>query len=215
MWLLFLAEITGALQVGKVSTTVSVGLDLYTVAPDHSKALVSALEDQAKLWQWHPNFRSCAIHESLDRRRVFAYSQWEPKFDHRKLAQPLDEFFAPESCVLEVTASAGDPVPITKNGALTHLAEFRMLPSNQPAMIELTTEALGDAIGTDGLIAATFHRSLDGTRMFNYGQWTNQDAFEALSKKPGFSKEAPYWAGLAKNEFFLYDVVAVVEASSS
>lgn len=207
----FVIGVADALQVAKVSGTVSVGLDLYTVAPDHSKALVSALESQAKLWQWHPNFKSCAVHQSLDRRRVFAYSQWEPRFDHRKLAAPLDEFFAPESCVLEVTAAAGDPLPIKKEGPLTHLAEFRMLPSNQPAMVDLTTEALGDAMETDGLISATFHRSLDGTRMFNYGQWTNQDAFDALSKRSGFSKEAPYWAGLAKNEFFLYDVVAVVE----
>lgn len=46
-----------------------------------------------------------------------------------------------------------------------------------------------------GLISATFHRSFDGTRMYNYGQWMSEEAFYNLEKQPGFSKQAPYWQG--------------------
>ncbi len=66
---------------------------------------------------------------------------------------------------------------------------------------------------TPGLISATFHRSLDGTRMFNYGQWESKEAFEAILKQPGFNPDKPYWEGLARNEFHLYNVVHTEAAS--
>jgi len=34
-----------------------------------------------------------------------------------------------------------------------------------------------------GLISATFHRSLDGTRIINYGQWMDRQAIAELAKK--------------------------------
>jgi quinol monooxygenase YgiN len=64
-----------------------------------------------------------------------------------------------------------------------------------------------------GLISATFHRSLDGTRLFNYGQWESKEAFEAILKQPGFNPDESYWEGLARNEFHLYNVVHVAAAS--
>jgi len=54
--------------------------------------------------------------------------------------------------------------------------------------------------------SATFIEVSDGTRMFNYGQWESKEAFEAILKQPGFNPE-PYWEGLARNEFHLYNVV--------
>ncbi len=60
--------------------------------------------------------------------------------------------------------------------------------------------------------SATFHRSLDGNRMFNYGQWESQEAFEAILKQPGFNPGKPYWEGFARNEFHLYNVVHVKTA---
>jgi len=51
------------------------------------------------------------------------------------------------------------------------------------------------------------HRSLDGTRMFNYGQWESKEAFEAILKQPGFNPEQTVLEGLARNEFHLYNVV--------
>jgi quinol monooxygenase YgiN len=202
------------------SNTVIVGLDLYTVAERHQSGLVDALKEQIKSWKSNPCFVSASVHQSLDGLRVFTYSQWQPNFDHRSLQRPVvfGEFFPPDSLQLEVSASKSisAEVEIVANDSLrdgeaeriTHLAEFRMMPSNQPEMVERTTTELDRAMSNSpGLISATFHRSLDGTRMFNYGQWESQEAFEAILKQAGFNPDKPYWEGLARNEFHLYRVV--------
>jgi quinol monooxygenase YgiN len=190
-----------------------VGLDLYSVAQRHQSDLVEAIiQAQITAWQSNPAFLSASVHQSLDGVRVFTYSQWQPKFDRRSLPLPtvFDEFFPPETLDLEVSASQSisAEVEIAVGGRLTHLAEFRMMPSHQPEMIKLTTAELDRAMSNSpGLISATFHRSLDETRMFNYGQWESQEAFEAILKQPGFNPDKPYWKGLARNEFHLYRVV--------
>jgi len=149
---------------------------------------------------------------------VFAYSQWTPRLDPHASTPPLHEFFPPEAHLLDVTASRTQDgsAPVVKVGeTLTHLAEFRMAPGAQAEMITRTTEALDQAFDVSpGLVSATFHRSLDGTRMFNYGQWTSEEAFAALESQPGFSKDAPYWEGLAKNEFHLYKCVHVIDGDN-
>jgi heme-degrading monooxygenase HmoA len=202
------------------SNTASVGLDLYTVAQRHQSGLVDAIKEQIQFWKSHPYFRSASVHQSLDGVRVFTYSQWRPKFDYHGLQRPVafSEFFPPESLQLEVSASrsisaeveivVGDSLRDGNAERITHLAEFRMMPSNQPEMIKRTTTELDRAMSNSpGLISATFHRSLDGTRMFNYGQWESQEAFEAILKQAGFNPDKPYWEGLARNEFHLYHVV--------
>ncbi|MBD2037719.1 antibiotic biosynthesis monooxygenase [Phormidium sp. FACHB-592] len=199
------------------SNTASVGLDLYTVAERHQAGLVEAIKEQSKAWQSNPYFVSASVHQSLDGVRVFTYSQWQPKFDHRSLQRPVvfDEFFPPDSLQLEVSASKAiaAAVTIVAGDRLTHLAEFRMLASNQPEMVQRTTTELDRAMShSPGLLSASFHRSLDGTRMFNYGQWESQAAFEAILKQPGFNPDKPYWEGLARNEFHLYHVVHVETA---
>lgn len=192
-----------------------VGLDLYTVAERHQAALINAIvQEQIKFWSDCPYFVSASVHQSLDGVRVFTYSQWHPKFDHRSLPRStvFAEFFPPDSLLLEVTASRSQSadVEIAEGDRVTHLAEFRMMPVNQPEMIKRTTAELDRAMSNSaGLLSATFHRSLDGTRMFNYGQWESQEAFEAILSQPGFNPEQPYWQGLARNEFHLYNVVYV------
>lgn len=196
------------------SNNALVGLDLYTVAPRHQSGLVDAIKEQIKSWKSNPYFKSASIHQSLDGVRVFTYSQWQPKFDHRSLQRPVvfDEFFPSDSLHLEVSASKSisTEVEIIVGERVTHLAEFRMMPLNQPEMIKRTTAELDRAMDSSpGLISATFHRSLDGTRMFNYGQWESKEAFEAILKQPGFNPDKPYWEGLARNEFHLYNVAYV------
>ncbi|OWY66084.1 hypothetical protein B7486_38535 [cyanobacterium TDX16] len=87
-----------------------------------------------------------------------------------------------------------------------------MIPANQQEMVKRASAELNRAMNNSpGLISATFHRSLDGTRVFNYGQWESQEAFEAILKQPGFNPDEPYWAGIARNEFYLYQVVHAYE----
>jgi len=198
-------------QIDRTNTAIA-GLDLYTVAERHQSALIEAVTQQIKFWVDNPYFLSASVHRSLDGVRVFTYSQWHPKFDHRSLPHPavLSEFFPPDSLLLEVTASrsVAAEVEIAEGERITHLAEFRMMPVNQPEMVRRTSIELERAMSNSpGLLSATFHRSLDGTRMFNYGQWESKEAFEAILKQPGFNPEQPYWQGLARNEFHLYNVV--------
>ncbi len=40
-----------------------------------------------------------------------------------------------------------------------------------------------------------------------YGQWESKEAFENILKQAGFNPDKPYWDGLARNEFHLYNVV--------
>ena len=205
-------------QIDRTNAAV-VGLDLYTVAEQHQAGLVDAVKDQIQSWKTNPYFVSASVHQSLDGVRVFTYSQWQPKFDHRSLHRPVTfaEFFPPDSLQLEVSASqsVSAEVEIVIGDRITHLAEFRMMPSNQPEMVKLTTAELDRAMSNAaGLMSATFHRSLDGTRMFNYGQWESKEAFEAILKQPGFNPDKPYWEGLARNEFHLYSVVHVEEMAA-
>jgi quinol monooxygenase YgiN len=206
------------IQIDRYNSAL-VGLDLYTVADRHQSSLVEAIiQEQIESWKSNSYFLSASVHQSLDGVRVFTYSQWQPKFDHRSLPRLtiFGEFFPPDSLQLEVTASRSisAEVDIIKGDRITHLAEFRMMPSNQPEMVKRTTAELDRAMNdTPGLISATFHRSLDGTRMFNYGQWESKEAFEKILKQPGFNPDEPYWKGLARNEFHLYNVVHVEAAS--
>ncbi len=76
-----------------------------------------------------------------------------------------------------------------------------------PEMVKLTSIEVERAMNSSpGLVSATFHRSLDGTRIFNYGQWESKEAFKAILNQPGFNPEKPYWQNLARNEFHLYHV---------
>lgn len=199
------------IQIDRTNAAM-VGLDLFTVAQKHQASLIEALvQQQIPAWTSNPYFLSASVHRSLDGVRVFTYSQWQPKFDHRSLPRPiiLGEFFPPDSHLLEVTVSRplSTEVEITAGERVTHLAEFRMIPSKQPEMLKRAAAEIDRAMESQGLISATFHRSLDGTRVFNYGQWESQEAFEAILKQPGFDPDRPYWEGLARNEFHLYQVV--------
>ena len=200
------------INIDKTNTAI-VGLDLFTVAQQHQGALIEAItKEQIPAWASNPYFQSASVHRSLDGVRVFTYSQWNPKFDHRTLPRPavFSEFFPPDSLLLEVviSKSISAEVEIVTGERITHLAEFRMMPSNQPEMVKITSVEIERAMNSSpGLLSATFHRSLDGTRMFNYGQWESKEAFDAILKQPGFNPEKPYWENLARNEFHLYNVV--------
>ena len=83
-----------------------------------------------------------------------------------------------------------------------------MMAENQNEMVNRATKAVDVAIKDEGLISASFHRSIGGTRVYNYGQWESQAAFEAILKKSSFNpNDKPYWDGIARNEFHLYKVV--------
>ncbi|MGL4881255.1 MAG: antibiotic biosynthesis monooxygenase family protein [Waterburya sp.] len=197
---------------------------IFTVQPEQQQELIDAIKEFLPIVEKQPGFVSANLHKSLDGVKVANYAQWKSNMkafeafsnntEIQAKAAKLFEFDSPDSHVYEIVASESQVgTPEIKPGEyIVHFAEFSMQPVNQPKMVELAKEHIQQAMAQPGLISATFHRSLDGTRVINYGQWSDAKAIEELVKKPGFSKEKPYWEGIADNEYHLYEVVHTVEA---
>jgi quinol monooxygenase YgiN len=204
-----------------LDNTLTTVIIIFTVVPDRQDELIAAIQEFLETVKTRPGFVSANLHKSIDGVKVANYAQWRSLTEYeafiknaevQKKAEKLWTFDSPDSHVYEIIASEskiGTP-KIIEGEYFIHFAEFSMQPENQPKMVELAKEHLKPAMEQPGLISATFHRSLDGTRVINYGQWENQKAIAELVQKPGFSKAAPYWEGIADNEYHLYQVVKVV-----
>lgn len=191
---------------------------IFTVEPERQQELIDTIISFSDTVKQQPGFVSASLHKSLDGVKVANYAQWKSQSDYKAfvnnndvqaLGAKLSEFPRPDSHVYEVVISeskVGIP-KISKGGFLTHFAEFRMKPENQQRMVDLAKKEVVIAMQQPGLISANFHRSQDGTRVINYGQWRDRAAIEELQKQPGFGSESPYWEGIAENEFHLYEVV--------
>ena len=199
---------------------------IFRVEPQQQQKLIEAIKEFLSTVIKQPGFVSANLHRSTDGVKVANYAQWSSMsafeaFRNNEMVQQqaakLFEFDRPDSHVYEIVTSASKVgTPEIKEGEyLTHFAEFRMEPENQPKMVELAKEHLTPAMEQPGLISATFHRSLDGTRVINYGQWTNPEAIANLTQQPGFGKDRPYWSGIAENEYHLYEVVHTVSSANS
>ena len=199
-------------------TTVMV---IFTVEPKQQQELIEAIKEFLETVKTQPGFVSANLHKSIDGVKVVNYAQWSSRSAYESFvnnqevqskAAKLREFTPPDSHVYEiVTSETKVGTPEIKEGEyIVHVAEFDMQPENQPRLVELAKEHVKPAMEQPGLISATFHRSLDGTRVINYGQWADEQAIEELKKQPGFSKDKPYWEGLADNEYHLYKVVCTV-----
>ena len=205
------------LSIDNSLTTVII---IFTVKPEQQQELIEVIKEFLETVQTLPGFVSASLHKSIDGVKVVNYAQWSSMDDFESFinnqevkakASKLFEFDSPDSHVYEiVTSESKVGTPQIKEGEyIVHVAEFDMQPENQPKMVELAKEHVKPAMEQPGLISATFHRSLDGTRVINYGQWANKEAIEELKKQPGFSKDKPYWEGLADNEYHLYEVVHI------
>ncbi|MEH2279555.1 MAG: antibiotic biosynthesis monooxygenase family protein [Nostoc sp.] len=191
---------------------------IFTVEPERQQELIDTIISFSDTVKQQAGFVSASLHKSLDGVKVANYAQWKSQEDYeafvnnndvQALGAKLSKFPRPDSHVYEVVISkskVGIP-KISKGGFLTYFAEFRMKPENQQRMVDLVKEEVVITMQQPGLISANFHRSQDGTRVINYGQWRDQAAIEELQKQPGFGSESLYWEGIAENEFHLYEVV--------
>lgn len=194
---------------------------IFRVKPEQQQSLIEAIKGFLETVKTQPGFVSANLHQSTDGVKVANYAQWSNmdafqgfRSDRQIQAKAakLFEFATPDSHVYEIVASESKVgTPQIKEGEyITHFAEFSLSESNQPQMIELVKEHLKPAMKQPGLISATLHRSLDGTRVVNYGQWNNQEAITKLTEQPGFGSNKPYWSDIADNEYHLYEVVHTV-----
>ena len=209
-----------------VNNEVATVIIIFTVAPEQQQELIEAIADFLDTVKQQPGFVSASIHKSIDGVKVANYAQWQSQKDFENFinneevqakSAKLREFNPPDSHVYEVVISESkESTPqIKQGGYIAHFAEFRMQPENQPRMIELAQDNVGKAMKLPGLVSANFHRSLDGTRVINYGHWYDRESIENLKKQPGFGGEAPYWEGIAENEHHLYEVALVEEAGEA
>ena len=194
---------------------------IFSVEAEKQQELIDAIAEFAETVKEQPGFVSMNIHKSIDGVKVANYAQWQSKEDYQsfidneevqKKASKLFEFTPPDIHIYEIVISESkEGTPEIKEGQyITHFAEFRMPSENQSRMVELAQENVGKAMKLPGLISANFHRSLDGTRVINYGQWLDREAIENLKKQPGFGGDSEYWTGIAENEHHLYEVVLTV-----
>ncbi len=194
----------------------------FAVELERQQELVDMMIDALETTTKHqPGFVSASFHKSLDGVRVFNYAQWRTQAEYEAFAQsPQDQaigvkfsqFQLLDSHVYEVVISKPDNAPLKiAKGDLIHFAEFRVKQEFQQRLIELERENVLIVLEHPDLISANFHRSLDGTRTVNYGQWRSLDNFEALLKEPKYKSVREYWQGLAENEFHLYEVVFTEE----
>lgn len=192
---------------------------LFKVKEGQQAAVIEQVQELFAIAKHQPGFVSANLHRSLDGLKVANYAQWANETALENFRQlpnvqarvaPLQELVEEmDSHLYEIVASESKVgVPQIRAGEyFVHFAEFRMPVDNQPRMVELAKEHVGPAMSLEGLVSANFHRSLDGERVINYGQWENEDAITKLTQRPGFGKEDGYWTGLAENEFHLYEVM--------
>lgn len=189
---------------------------IFSVEPEQQQQLVDNIVEFVETTIKHqPGFVSASIHKSLDGVRVMNYAQWQSHQDYEAFIgnQQLQDagaklvpFPQPEIHIYEVAVSfPEDSKLVIAKDTLIHLAEFRVQPENQQRLVKLEQENGAIALENPGLISFHFHRSIDGIRTVNYGQWRSVQDFEALLE-PKYAVLREYWQGLAENEFHLYEV---------
>lgn len=190
---------------------------IFSIEPERQQELIDTILTFVDTVQKQPGFVSTSLHKSLDGVRVMNYAQWRSQEDYeafvnnsevQALGKKLQEFPKPDAHLYEVVISLPEGATLKiSQGDLIHLGEFRVKPENQQRLVELEQENVLIALEHPDLLSANFHRSLDGTRTMNYGQWRTLENFEQLIKEPKYASVREYWQGLAQNEFHLYEVV--------
>ena len=75
------------------------------------------------------------------------------------------------------------PTIKANTGVITQINVFTVKTENQHALIELLKSAAESVSTVPGWLSASLHRSLDGTRVVNYAQCGNMEAWEAVMAK--------------------------------
>jgi quinol monooxygenase YgiN len=105
---------------------------------------------------------------------------------------------------------------ITKqNNLVTLINVFTVVRENQQPLLDLLDQATREVMAQQpGFVSANFHKSLDGTRVVNYAQWKNKQAFEAMLTDPAARPHMEAAAKLATYDVHLYEVWSTHEAAA-
>ena len=103
---------------------------------------------------------------------------------------------------------------IEKNRELKTLINvFTVHPEKQAELAELLVRATTETMQhLPGLISASIHRSLDGTKVANYAQWRSEADFRAMRDNAGAKEHMAAAARLATFEPIVCEVVESISA---
>ncbi|MET0475733.1 MAG: hypothetical protein ABW001_13970 [Mycobacterium sp.] len=152
---------------------------------------------------------------------LVVYSQWRSQAEPPHVISPewstapaLSGLVAVDARTFAVDFSAPNAVSAValSQTPRAHFGVFTVDATDQQRMLDLARRHAPNSLGTPGLIAINFHRSLDGRRVINLGLWTGFDEFHDLLTRPGFTDGEQYWLDVAGFRPHYFDVAAVIAA---
>ncbi len=201
-------------------------IERFDVPKDRQEeAIETAKNHISQTWANDPDFVGAAILKSRIHGGVSCYAQWmRPSGGAAPIAPPPAQSLTPALSMFETLDSRTYSVEFSGHASLMtpptlvsvektpygHFGMFSLTIENQNRMVDLARAFAPKSLNTPGLLAINFHRSLDGERVINFGQWAFVDLdFNKLNQQPGFRDEDLYWKGVAEAEPDFFDIVAV------
>lgn len=103
----------------------------------------------------------------------------------------------------------------TTNNVVTTINTFTVEPQQQQRALELLVEIARQVrAAVPGFLSANFHKSVDGTRVVNYAQYSSQDALQEATTKILGENKLPQLAELreiATPDSRAYEVCTILE----
>ena len=93
---------------------------------------------------------------------------------------------------------------------MTVINVFTVAPQQQARLVELLTRATETSIRhVSGFISAALHRSLDGTKVTMYAQWSTPEDYDRMRARPDASPFLSEALTIARFDPGFYEVTAV------
>lgn len=99
-------------------------------------------------------------------------------------------------------------VSIQQNSVVTQINLIKVEPQNQQQLVSLMTEQVESVMSKQpGFISSTIHKSVDGTRVVNYVQWSSQELLDAAHQTPEFAAHfQKYEQLIVEGGPYVYDI---------
>lgn len=102
-----------------------------------------------------------------------------------------------------------------ENNFFTLINVFTVNPDDQQKLVDLLTRATSESVTKiEGFVSSSLHRSLDGTKVTMYAQWSSQEAYQNMRNN---STASPFLTEALKISTFepgMYEVVATFVRTS-
>lgn len=167
-------------------------INVFTVESAKQQALLERLKIHADtLVGKQPGFLTANAYRSLDGTRAVNYVQWTSVEASKAIHQNPDigSAFASYQDLgvsmdlryYEVAFARRQPIIVqAHSNHHTQIDVLHVAPKNQQLLLEKLTQVIEPTISQQtGNLSTVWLRSLDGTRIINYSQWSSKDAYDA------------------------------------